>query len=82
MNNFECFSPDAIDLSLCATTVSESDHNQAEAGGISEQMRISIIHYHRQENDNDKFLNWYGEYFSFSTSDRPDDRPNTRILLF
>ena len=62
------FSPDAIDLSLCATTVSESEHNQAEADGISEQMRISIIHYHRQENDNDKFLNWYGEYFSFSGS--------------
>ena len=60
------FSPDAIDLSLCATTVSESEHNQAEADGISEQMRISIIHYHRQENDNDKFLNWFGEYFSLS----------------
>ena len=62
MNNFlPSLSPDAIDLSLCAMVVGDSDHNQAEATGISEKKGTTIIHYHRQASDNDEFLSWYGK---------------------
>ena len=62
MNNFlPSLSPDAIDLSLCAMVVGDSDHNQAEATGISEKQDTTIIHYHRQASDNDEFLSWYGK---------------------
>ena len=63
MNNFlPSLSPDAIDLSLCAMVVGDSDHNQAEATGISEKKGTTIIHYHRQASDNDEFLSWYGKF--------------------
>ena len=62
MNNLRpSLSPNAIDLSLCAMTVGDSAHNQAEATGITEKKGVTIIHYHSQESDNNKFLSWYGK---------------------
>ena len=42
-------------------TVGDSAHNQAEATGITEKNGVTIIHYHSQESDNNKFLSWYGK---------------------
>ena len=42
--------------------VEDSVHNQAEASGITEKNGVTIIHYHSQDSDNDKFLPWYGKY--------------------
>ena len=53
-------SPDAIDLTLCQLTVGESEHNQAEDTGFSEQDDVTIIHYHQQANEENKFLYWHG----------------------
>ena len=68
MSNFRPFlSPDAIDLSLCAMTVGDSAHNQAKANGITEKKDITIIHYYPEENENDKFLFWYGKSLNIFT---------------
>ena len=56
-------SPNAIDLTLCQLTVGEAEHNQAEDTGFSEQGDVAIIHYHKQQNYNDKFLFWHGKLY-------------------
>ena len=53
-------SPDAIDLTLCQLTVGESEHIQAEDTGFSEQGDYTIIHYHHQGNEENKYLYWHG----------------------
>ena len=54
------FSPNAIDLTFCQSTVGESEHIQAEDTGFSEQGDVTIIHYHQQANEENKFLYWHG----------------------
>ena len=46
MNNFlPSLSPDAIDLSLCAMVVGDSDHNQAEDTGMTEKQDQGVTSF-------------------------------------
>ena len=59
--------------------VEDSAHNQAEASGTTEKNGISILHYHPQENETDKFISWYGMCFNLRHTINSIKTPSFKI---